>query len=286
MVWHTVFDVMIPLYNFIKFVGRNETRAERRVYIPTDRHDFDDWLDFFAEEGVTDLSGINTTLLIERGILGVEKLERDARPDLKYNDSISFSYDFDRSTARGMREELLAFGGYPDWVPPNPLILIIDRAKPRDILNIPQIKEYISSNCYECNVEVVRIHELDHWNQVWKISQASVLIGFHGSGLTHVIWMAASAYNHMIEVLPYNYSCKNWYEVAARVAGVRYHPVMNRRPPKGADEDLRECWAKPEMCVSWKCHDKLRDQPTIVEMDTFAAVWDTVVDNLNYRALT
>ena len=95
--------------------------------------------------------------------------------------------------------------------------------------------------------------------------------------------MAASAYHHMIEVLPYNYSCRDWYSTAARVAGVKYHSVMNRRPPTEADEDLRECWAKPDTCLTSQCHDILRDQPTIVEMDTFAAVWDTVVDDLNYR---
>jgi hypothetical protein len=120
-------------------------------------------------------------------------------------------------------------------------------------------------------------------DQVALISRASALIGIHGSGLAHAVWMAESRPGHrtfLIEVTPFGYVCRNWYEIAANAAGVKYVQLMNRRPPKEANEQLQACWKFPEMCPMQQCHDLLRDQSIELELDTLAEVWSPIAEEL------
>ena len=95
-----------------------------------------------------------------------------------------------------------------------------------------------------------------------------------------------STYVYEIEVLPYNYSCRDWYHQAANVAGAQYRSVMNKHPPslEGLNVDLQNnlkfCWSHPEDCTTQTCHDALRDQATIVEVDTFLEVWKPVAQEI------
>jgi hypothetical protein len=63
---------------------------------------------------------------------------------------------------------------------------------------------------------------------------------------------------------------------------VRYYAVMNRRPTDGVNNDeLRQCWANAENeCATVECHDRLRDQPTTVEIGIFNETWAAVAEEL------
>jgi capsular polysaccharide biosynthesis protein len=121
--------------------------------------------------------------------------------------------------------------------------------------------------------------------QVSKVAQASVILGVHGSGLSHVLWMPesrAGRSTHLVEMVGYGYGCRNWYETAALAAGVRYHRVMNWRTPANVtNEKLAGCWEHPELCATAECHDLLRDQPIVMEIDTLEAVWRGIVRELD-----
>jgi hypothetical protein len=153
------------------------------------------------------------------------------------------------------------------------------------------VRDAMIEGCPHCYVDVVELHNLDVKSQVRLISSASVLVGFHGSGLAHVMWMPESSPNHtthLLEVLPYRYICRDWYQTAAAAAGVNYHMMMNRGPPNGTGSrsGMENCWNRPELCATLGCHDRLRDQPTIVELDTFAEVWKNVADALKSTIVT
>jgi capsular polysaccharide biosynthesis protein len=166
-----------------------------------------------------------------------------------------------------------------------PLALLIDRgAGSRNIRNTDEIFRAMVEGCPHCQVEIVRYHIMSTEEQIRITSRASVLVGLHGSGLTHVVWMHPSAPEHpthMIEFLPYRYSCRDWYHTAAIVAGVDYHIVMNKNPPDDVhDSGLANCWNRSEICATLNCHDRLRDQATTIELDTFTETWLEVAESL------
>jgi hypothetical protein len=88
---------------------------------------------------------------------------------------------------------------------------------------------------------------------------------------------------HLIEVLPYNYTCRRWHGTAAACAGVEYHAVVDKE--LGADARLTagigRCWAEPTVCATLGCHDMLRDQAVGVEMDVFRDTWLPIRNRLD-----
>jgi hypothetical protein len=294
MLWHTVFDFMIPLYHFMRLLNKSgQNPSNRRVYVRSDGvWAFHILMRIFSDRPVTIIDEQNPSIIMHSGTLGCEKLERDVRPTRTYDESIGFRYDFDRETARGMRDDLLRVLGLPcDAVGAGgkPLVLLIDRGRNgRNIQNTDEIGAFMAKTCPHCTVETLRLHELSVDRQILMMSRASVLVGLHGSGLTHAVWMHESVPNHtthLIEVLPYKYLCRNWYETAAIVGGVTYHRVMNKRPPAGT-RVLQGCWNTPRLCATLMCHDPLRDQPTTVEMDTFNETWSKIADELKSTIVT
>jgi hypothetical protein len=85
---------------------------------------------------------------------------------------------------------------------------------------------------------------------------------------------------HLIEIVPHMYTCRDWYQIAAGAAGLKYHRVMNRLPPNTTGDPLLEKCVRSKACASHPCHDLLRDQPVTVEVDTFKEVWREIVGEL------
>jgi hypothetical protein len=279
---------MIPLYNFMNLLNRSETRETRRVYVRSDgMRGFDTLTEIFSRHPIEVIDETNPSIVIPRGVIGIEKLERNVSLSRSYDESIGFHYNFNRSTALGMREKILQrFGISAADIGRNgkPLALIIDRGTgSRNMQNLPELKNIMVAGCPHCAVETVFFHHMSMREQIAISARASVIVGYHGSGLTNTVWMAASTPNHtthLVEVLPYKY-CRDWYHTAADVAGVTYHAVMNKRPtPNVTDQGLIRCWQHPEICTTQECHDKLRDQSTVTELDTFNETWATIADAL------
>jgi hypothetical protein len=241
-----------------------------------------------ATREVEVLDNDNPSIFMREGIVGMEKLERDVRPDRTTDDSIGFNYDFNRSIGIGLRDAILRELSIPNDIigsKGKPLVLLIDRGQSsRRIENTEELAKLLIEGCPHCQVEVVQFHEMEVDQQVRLTSRASVLIGLHGSGLAHTLWMQESRPNHtthLIEIVPYQYTCRNWYQTAAIVAGVQYHRIMNRnRPESRNDMRLENCWKQPKICATAHCHDILRDQRTVIELDTFSEVWKGIAAQL------
>jgi hypothetical protein len=68
--------------------------------------------------------------------------------------------------------------------------------------------------------------------------------------------------------LNYKYTCRDW-------------PVMIQRRTEGiTNGGLIRCWDNPQLCPTLGCHNKLRDQSTLVEIDTFNETWTRIAEAL------
>jgi hypothetical protein len=293
--WHTMFDFVIPLYPFIRMRNGTDTVSTRRIYVRSNGvWAFHALMKIFTLSPISVIDSDNPSLVMTKGVVGIEKLERNMNASRTYDDSIGFNYDFNRSIAIGLRESILGALSIPSTQVGSrgrPLVLFIDRGKgARSLRNTDDILKILTGKCPHCDVQRVEFHNMQVEEQIRRTARASVLVGLHGSGLTHTIWMAASRANHsthLIEVVPYRYWCRNWYETAAIIAGVNYHRIMNKnRPANVTDAALIGCWQRPEICATAECHDKLRDQPVTVELDTFTSVWEKVADELRTTVAT
>jgi hypothetical protein len=296
MLWHTLFDFMIPLYHFVKFRGETDprdVRETRRIYVRSDGvWSFNGIMRIFSLFPVTIIS--RSSLLIRRGTIGIEKLESDVDISRDYDKSIGFRYEFNRSTARGMREDVLErLNLSVDAVGKSgkPLVILVDRrGTGRTMQNTEALVAVMEKDCPHCLVETVKFEYMSVEQQIGLASKASAIVGFHGSGLAHVLWMAETREGHpthLIELLPFRYICRDWYATAAAVAGVRYHGVMNVNETMGVtDQGLRNCWKKPQKCPTQQCHDLLRDQPTTIEVETFRETWAIVAKDLESTVVT
>jgi hypothetical protein len=283
MLWHTLFDFIIPLWHFLSINGRSELPSERRVYVRSDGV----WQYFAMMEPLSSFPIVvldhgNPGILITAGILGIPKLELDPRPNRTHDDSISFVYNINRTTARGLREATLAALSLPDAAGGGgpPLVVLVARHhEARAIANFAALGAAVAAGCPHCEVQTLELERLPVREQIARISRASALIGLHGSGLAHALWMAESRPGRptaLVEVVPFGY-CRDWYRVAADTAGVAYVRVVGRRPAK-ASRELEECWGRPGACATVRCHDLLRDQRPEVDIAEFAAVWRPIAD--------
>jgi hypothetical protein len=60
---------------------------------------------------------------------------------------------------------------------------------------------------------------------------------------------------------------------------------MNKKPPPGV-KGMELCWDNPNVCATMLCHDRLRDQKTVIELDTFAETWNKVAEQLKSTIVT
>ena len=290
MLWHMLFDLTLPLYAFLKKYNIG-TRDTRRIFLRSDGfYIFGELANAISRFNPIVLDGRNNPMFFKQAIIGIEKLEANLDPFRSHEvDSIVFEYNFNRSSCPGFRDDVINYNYIEVPRHEEPYVLVISRGtSKRDIKNIDEIVAAAKEICDFCKIEVVKLQDYSFRDQISKIAQAQVVIGFHGSGLTHTLWMEPSVperRTHLLEFLPYGYNCRDWYHTAANVAGVEYHSVMNRnrRMPDGLSPEqqsmLQQCW-NLNFCGSSMCHDRLRDQYVDTEMSVFNETWKSVVETL------
>ena len=288
--WHAVFDFTIPFYKFTKEFPMNDTREERQIYVRSQPI----W-------GFTELMKVNfkkdfinmqytavKNRLFREIVLGIEKNEKNPLLNRTNEDTIVFQYNFNQSSVPTFRNELLEVNNLSTTAVGDkgkPLVILIDRRfGSRKLVNTMEVYEYMNKTCDFCEIKLLRLEDLAFSQQMDLISRSSVLAGLHGSGLTHVVWMAESRANHsthLIEFLPMKYGCRNWYHTAANVSRVNYHPVMSTEPGHYEKSDiLKHCLSDKGVCGTLACHDALRDQTTTVNISAFDPVWKSIVEQL------
>ena len=128
--------------------------------------------------------------------------------------------------------------------------------------------------------------------QIKIVAESSVILSPHGSALSHVLWMKPSSSifkSSVIEILPYNYHCRDWFHSAANVANVNYYSIMstpteiNPNLPKEKSERISYCRNHSEKCITGLCHDYLRDQNLSVPIGVFTNIWSKIIQNLKFN---
>jgi hypothetical protein len=287
MLWHVMFDFVIPLHYFLR-VHHFGTSSSRKIYLRSlGLGGFADLAKILSQSPIISLDGRIERTVFLNAVIGVEKYEPNNRIDRVGDDMITFTYHYNRSMAISLRDSVLGNLGINGTLGPNPLVLVVKRNDTRDLANLEELENHLSSSCPFCDVREIVLQSLPLPAQISLVASAEVLIGRHGSGLVHALWLPEGA--HLIEILPFGYSCRNWYQIAAEVAGVVYHSVMNEAPSvfnhsllPGA-EYAELCWNDPTLCTSSACHDFLRDQKTVLNLSIFDRQWVRVVESLRAK---
>jgi hypothetical protein len=103
--------------------------------------------------------------------------------------------------------------------------VIIQRRTTQEIRRITNENYVVNATrelCPFCDVQVVDFEGMNSIEQIRFSCGISLLVGVHGSGLTHVAWMKPSSEKQptgVVEFFPYKYNCRNWYEQCAKAFG-------------------------------------------------------------------
>jgi hypothetical protein len=93
-----------------------------------------------------------------------------------------------------------------------------------------------------------------------------------------MVWMRNTK-SAIIEIFPYKYDCRDWYQQIANSYGIDYFSWINTNKSntfKGRNDrgNYKTCINKNNTCPTEECHENLRDQPTIVDLKSFKVVFD------------
>ncbi|KAK8891554.1 hypothetical protein M9Y10_028767 [Tritrichomonas musculus] len=293
MMWHILFDFMIPLYWAItKIEGNFSTDSNRTILLRDSQYSILlEFIQTFSKNPIRNIKDDRRDLLFERAIVGLPKFEKNPTKYRRISEMATFKYNFNENISIGLRNVVLKGFGIEDKKinHENPSVIYVSRQNSnRDITNSDEVLNLMKSTCTFCNIKSVTFHQLRAKKQIEAVSDASVIIGLHGSGLTHTLWLPRSNKNFtsvLFEILPYKYWCRDWYQVAAKVAGVKYFSVMNtgRILPEIPDNiklKYKFCSMKESHCNSIECNDILKDRKFQVELDTFNSTWLQIIDIL------
>lgn len=273
MLWHNLVDFVIPIYRTLSI-----TNSTNDCII----HAFDDdgKYGLFYAKGICKEIIYNESQVYchKKLIIGVPKSSnsKEAR-------SLFLNYDIPSNELIGLREKMLAAANNTGCAPSNehPKIFIIKRRMKqvkRNLINSDEVAKAIHEMCLFCKVIQIDLQDYSKLQQVAITCEASLLIGIHGSGLTHALWMAPSTERSptaMVEILPYMYDCRDWYKKLAGMARVDYISIrtlninQSRWDPNVSDKRSSGCHKSADMCARGWCHDFLRDQSTIVDIPQF-----------------
>jgi len=77
-----------------------------------------------------------------------------------------------------------------------------------------------------CQVNVAQMEKMSLEQQIEVMARSTVLVGVHGNGLTHQLWMPPSARSTVIEIFARD-SYLHDYEILARTLGRKHYVVWN-----------------------------------------------------------
>lgn len=293
MLWHILFDFTIPAIFTMNQIGD----PNAVLYLKDNQHNtFFEFVSVLSKHPIINLKRFSDSVYFKRVFVGIKKLESNPNRYRRLDEMFRFSYNFNESTAPNLRDLVLKYFSLPRPIikHDNPQIYVISRVGNREIINEKEMSDYIEDTCLYCSVRRVDFQYFSIERQIQLISEASVIVGAHGSGLSHSLWQQPCDENYstvMLEILPYKYSCRDWYHTAARVARVKYFSFMNTgkilpsfNDPQDA-ERAKACWKHSNKCYEIQCHDLLKDQTTVIEMDEFKKKWNQIQQILDQNRM-
>ena len=288
--WHCLFDYTLPLFWTEKLNGGVNKSA--RIYVideNTSQKGFQ-FISAFTDHVVKKLrvdEKENNNTCWENAILGFPKSEYNVTPS-KWKTALDLPYEYPLEAFLGFREHMIKeYCGFVDMKsrcepdPKHPRVLLFMRNSPsRDIVNPEELLDAVEKWCPHCRVDSFAHGNESFCEQMLEVCNASILMGMHGSQMSNMVWMKIGdkkKRTSVIEVLPYGYTCRDWYKQIATGAGIKYFEWLNRnrentRSGRTPSSLYQRCLNGEYECLG-KCHDLLRDQPTIVDVFDFEKVF-------------
>jgi hypothetical protein len=182
-------------------------------------------------------------------------------------------YAFPNVSLEPLREAMLDFFEAPrDIIRPEKVeVVVLNRSDDRRILNIEEVAACVHDVVPGVgNVSIVGFETMSLRGQIEVVRAADILVGMHGSGLALQLFMRENS--AVVEIFPYRFTCRDWYERAANFSRLRYiayHPQAESEAKVTMDKALRRCFDNAMECASPLCLDRLRDQNLMVNIAAF-----------------
>ena len=194
-------------------------------------------------------------------IVGIDKV-KDA--------ATGTTYEFRKNITYKLMPRLLAHLQIDPRLPARPEILFVARkTKHRAFANFDEAVTALTNAFPDYTVKPAHLEDLPMRDQIEAAYKSTLFIGMHGSGLSHLAWMRSTA--ALVEIMPYKFTCRDWYERATAVSGVQYfkysaslNETFNPTPSQTA------CWHAQDHCAP-NCSDTLRDQNINLDIPRFVS---------------
>lgn len=288
--WHSLFDYTLPLFWTQKLNGG--TNKSCKIYT-IDENTSQKGFQFIKAytDGDVKMLRVNETennnTCWHDVVLGFPKSEYVVTPE-KWNSTMELPYEYPLEAYKGFREHMITHYCGSDVMknecepdPKNPRVVVVFRnSQMRDIDNKQELVDAVQQWCPHCRVDAITFQNQTYGEQMRSFCNASIMISMHGSQLSHMVWMKIDDPNKptsVIEILPYLYTCRDWYEQIANGAQIKYFKWINThrnntRSGRKPNALYERCLNGEKSCLE-DCHDYLRDQPTIVNLTEFEAVF-------------
>lgn len=262
MLWHMLFDCIVPLFHTTTLF---EASGKRTMLMANTADKPNSNLIKSFSNG---LKHAKNGHCYKDFIVGISKVKNEGGKE----------YEFPRNFTYKWHPGILKQFKLNSSLPEKPIILLIGRkTKKRIIINFEAILLKLTEEFPNYYVRPIYFEELKIPQQIDAVYHSSIMIGMHGSGLSHVAWMRPNSI--MIELFPYKFECRDWYEKASVVSGVKYYKYIPSDPSESpnATTDVQLCWERTEEC-SDQCLDKLRDQNLLINESKFIQLVNNVVN--------
>ncbi|OHT09291.1 hypothetical protein TRFO_21858 [Tritrichomonas foetus] len=288
MIWHQNFDYLLPLYQTLTM--HSNLDYNRKIFLPDFVPEIPELTKALTKYNVMKL---DKNLCFKEITMGMTKI---TNLSLDKNDP---PYSFCSNCSTGLREAVLQYfnisennihdesdDGDIDAQDRNEIqgkenihveenkkcniVFLGRKSKIRHILNEDEIIENLKKSFPDCEVQLQFFEAMPLKSQVEIISKANVFISIHGSGLANLLWLKHNS--AVIEILPKDFTCRDWYQKAANASGVHYYSYYANSEGETVDGDLegyKKCKSKRNKCNDKYCIDVLRDRNVRININQF-----------------
>lgn len=114
------------------------------------------------------------------------------------------------------------------------VVTFIDRGNTRRLLNQTDHLEFLSASVSDIQLNVVRFESLPIRDQIDIIRHTDILVGVHGAGLTHSMFLRQNS--AVVEILPQDFNYKGFRNLA-QLARLQYFPIRAQRTIDSSNDD-------------------------------------------------
>ena len=217
MLWHLFFDFTLPLF-YTTTMFEPIGGKPMSVILPKSSESFNkDVIRSFAPS--VQRHGLNHCY--RDLIVGIDKV-KDA--------ATGTTYEFRKNITYKLMPKLLAHLQIDPRLPARPEILFVARkTKHRAFANFDEAVTALTNAFPDYTVKPAHLEDLPMRDQIEAAYKSTLFIGMHGSGLSHLAWMRSTA--ALVEIMPYKFTCRDWYERATAVSGVQYFKYRHPGAP-------------------------------------------------------